>query len=78
MRTHQELLAEIKVRDALGLPRIRLTEQERIRAFGDASLQGRDPYAREKQLVQRLEQGLPMSIADKREARRYIKQMEAQ
>ena len=78
MRTHQELLAEIKVRDALGLPRIQLTEQERIRAFGDASLQGRDPYAREKQLVQRLEQGLPMSIADKREARRYIKQMEAQ
>ena len=39
MRTHQELMAEIKLRSALGLPRIELTPEERIRAYGDPSLE---------------------------------------
>ena len=70
MRTHQELMAEIKLRSALGLPRIELTPEERIRAFGDPSLEDKS-YDNRAYLLERLKQGLPMSIADKREARRY-------
>lgn len=78
MRTHQQLLDEIKVRKALGLPRIQLTEEERRAAFGDPALSRatRDPYTHERHLVQRLKDGLPMSIHDKRTARRFMK-MEA-
>lgn len=76
MRTHQQLLDEIEVRKALGLPRIELTEEERRRAAGDPALYERDPYAREKLLADRLQRGLPMSVADKREARRYLKQQQ--
>ena len=32
MRTHQEMLVEIRLRKALGLPRIQLTEEEIGRA----------------------------------------------
>ena len=74
MRTHQQLLAEIKMREEFGLPRIELTAEERARAFGDASLADRDPYAYEKGLVERMQQGLPMSVADKRRAKQFIKQ----
>ena len=74
MRTHQQLLDEIEVRKALGLPRIELTEDERRRAFGDESLAERDPYARQKELVCRFKRGLPMSVADRKEARRYLRQ----
>lgn len=72
-RSIQALLAEIALRKALGLPRIELTPEERLEAAGDLSLYGRSrdrgPY-----LAERLEQGLPLSHADRKEARRYLKQ----
>lgn len=71
MRTHQELLAEIKLRKELGLPRIELTEEERRAAFGDTTK--RDPYALEKAMVERLQSGLPMSIASRRMAKQFLK-----
>jgi hypothetical protein len=74
MRTHQQLLAEIKMREELGLPRIELTVEERVRAFGDATWADRDPYAYEKGLVERMQQGLPMSIADKRRAKQFLRE----
>ena len=73
MRTHQQLLAEIKMRKEQGLPRIELTAEERVEQFGDTAWADRDPYAYEKGLVERMEQGLPMSIADKRRAKQYLK-----
>lgn len=75
MRTIEELKAEIAMREVLGLPRITLTPKERARALGDPSLAQREPYAYEKMLAQRLQDGLPMSIADKKTARRYLKEM---
>ena len=74
MRTHQELLREIEVRKALGLPRIELTEEERARAFGDPALAERDPHEYDRHLVQRLQAGLPMSQQDKRRARRFMRE----
>lgn len=73
MRTHQQLLAEIKMRKEQGLPRIELTAEERVEQFGDTTLASRDPYSYENWLVKRMEQGLPMSIADKRRARQHLK-----
>ena len=75
MRTIQQLRAEIEVRKALGLPRIELTEQERVEAFGDT--QERDQNANVKMLVERFKQGLPLSVHDKRMARKYIKEVAA-
>ena len=75
MRTIQQLRAEIEIRKALGLPRIQLTEEERRAAFGDPALSSanRDPYDHDRYLVQRLKDGLPMSMHDKRRARRFMK-----
>ena len=73
MRTIQQLRAEIEVRKALGLPRIELTEQERVEAFGDT--QERDQNANVKMLVERFKQGLPLSVHDKRMVRKYIKEV---
>lgn len=73
MRTYQQLLDEIELRKALGLPRIQLTEAERARAFGDQDWADRDPFAREKMLVERLQAGLPMSHADKKLAKQFLK-----
>jgi hypothetical protein len=75
VRTIQQLRAEIEVRKALGLPRIELTEQERVEAFGDT--QERDQNANVKMLVERFKQGLPLSVHDKRMARKYIKEVAA-
>ena len=75
MRTIEELKSEIAMRKVLGLPRITLTPEERARAFGDPSLAQREPYAYEKMLAQRLQDGLPMSIADKKTARKYLKNL---
>ena len=75
MRTIQQLRAEIEVRKALGLPRIELTEQERVQAFGDT--QERDQNANIKMLVERFKQGLPLSVHDKRMARKFIKEVAA-
>lgn len=72
MRTIQQLRAEIEVRKALGMPRIELTEEERTEAFGDT--QQRDPDANTKMLVERFKQGLPLSVHDKRRARKFIKE----
>lgn len=71
MRTHQELLDEIALRKALGLPRIELTLEERSRAFGDRSFKRDDSYDRE--CADRLRAGLPLSLDSKRRARRYLK-----
>jgi hypothetical protein len=71
MRTIKQLRAEIGVRKALGLPRIELTDEERVEAFGDA--QERDQDASVKMSVTRFNQGLPLSIHDKRIARKFIK-----
>jgi hypothetical protein len=75
VRTIQQLRAEIEVRKTLGLPRIELTEQERVEAFGDT--QERDQNANVKMLVERFKQGLPLSVHDKRMARKYIKEVAA-
>jgi hypothetical protein len=75
MRTIQQLRAEIEVRKALGLPRIELTEEERVEAFGDT--QERDQNANVKMLVERFKQGLPLSVHDKRMVRKYIKEVAA-
>jgi hypothetical protein len=75
VRTIQQLRAEIEVRKALGLPRIELTEQERVEAFGDT--QERDQNANVKMLVERFKKGLPLSVHDKRMARKYIKEVAA-
>lgn len=73
MRTHQQLIEEIAFRKEHGLPRIELTPEERARAFGDESLINKDPDARNKYLVERLLTGLPLSIADKKVAKQYLK-----
>ena len=70
MRSHQELLREIEVRKTLGLPRIELTQEERTRAFGDSSWKS-DRMDYDRYLLERLEQGLPMSIEDRRRAKQY-------
>jgi hypothetical protein len=75
VRTIQQLRAEIEVRKALGLPRIELTEQERVEAFGDT--QERDQNANVKMLVERFKQGLPLSVHDKRMVRKFIKEVAA-
>ena len=74
MRTETELRAEMAMRKALGLPKITLTTEERIRAFGDRSFAEKDPYAYEKRLADRLQKGLPLTFADKKIARKYIKE----
>jgi hypothetical protein len=71
MRSHQELLDEIALRKALGLPRIELTQEERSRAFGDPSLKRDDNY--DGYLAERYKAGLALSVADRRRAKRYIK-----
>lgn len=75
MRTHQQLIEEIAFRKEHGLPRIELTQEERVRAFGDETIANRDPNARSKYLAERLLAGLPMSIADKKTAKQYLKQI---
>lgn len=74
MRTHQELLDEIALRKALGLPRIELTPEERERAFGDPALAQRDPDEFDKMLVERLKKGEYLCADWKRRARRYLKE----
>ena len=71
MRSIQQLRAEIEVRKALGLPRIELSEQERVEAFGDT--QERDQDANVKMLAERFKQGLPLSVHDKRQVRKFFK-----
>ena len=73
MRTHQQLIEEIAFRKERGLPRIELTQEERARAFGDEALINKDPDARNKHLVERLLTGLPLSVADQKAAKQYLK-----
>lgn len=60
-------------RKALGLPRIDLTPEERARAFGDPALAQRDPHEHDRALVERMQQGLPLSHHDRARARRFIR-----
>ena len=62
------------MRKEQGLPRIELTAEERAEQFGDTAWADRHPFAYEKELVERMKQGLSMSIADKRRAKQYLKQ----
>lgn len=73
MRTYHQLLDEMAYRKAAGLPRIELTAAEKARAFGDANLR-RGENDRAESLLERLQQGLTLSISDRREAKRYLKQ----
>ena len=71
MRTLQQMRVEIEVRRALGMPRIELTEQERIEAFGEINLADHDALS--NALIARFQQDLPLSIQDKRKARKLLK-----
>ena len=73
MRTYDELVKEMKMRRALGLPRIELTPEEKARAFGDTELSKRDPDARIKLMVERYKQGLKLSKSDLKEVKQYLK-----
>lgn len=75
MRTHQQLIDEIALRKALGLPRIQLTPEEREAAFGDPTLAQRDPDEFDKMLVQRLKNGEYLCADWKRRARRYMREV---
>ena len=69
IRTLAQLREEIRFRKEHNLPRITLTSEELVEAFGDTT--PRDNY--DDVLVDRLEQGLPMSLADKRRARAFLR-----
>ena len=73
MRTHQQLIEEIAFRKEHGLPRIELTPEERVRAFGDEAFGKKNPNSYAEYLVERMLAGLPMSIADKKTAKQYLK-----
>jgi hypothetical protein len=73
MRSYDQLLNEIKIRRELGLPRIELTAEERIRAFGDLSLANRDKDLRIKTMVDRYNNGLSLSNHDIKEVRKYLR-----
>lgn len=73
MRTHDELLAEIKLRKLLGLPRIELTVEEKARAFGDKDWAKRNPNARLETMCQRYQDGLPLSKSDIKEVKRFLR-----
>ena len=73
MRSHSELLEEIRIRKELGLPRIELTLEERARAFGDPSLINRDRDLRIKTMVDRYNNNLSLSKSDIKEVRKYLK-----
>jgi hypothetical protein len=72
MRTYDQILAEMQIRKALGMPRIELSPAEKARAFGDAEY--RQLPGRAESLIERLKAGLPLSISDRREAKRLLKQ----
>ena len=73
MRTHDELLTEIKLRKLLGLPRIELTAEEKARAFGDVEWSKRNPNARIETMCQRYQDGLPLSKSDVKEVKRFLR-----
>lgn len=73
MRTYDELVKEMKLRKALGLPRITLTPEEKVRAFGDTEWPNRDPNSRIELMVQRFKEGLKLSKSDLKEVKQYLK-----
>jgi hypothetical protein len=73
LRTHEELLAEIRLRKELGLPRIELTPEEKVRAFGDVEWAKRNPNSRIETMCQRYKDGLPLSISDVKEVKKYLR-----
>jgi len=72
MRSHTELIREISIRKALGLPRIELTPEEKARAYGDPK--PRDLSEHDRFLAARYRQGLPMSHQDRARAKRFIRE----
>jgi len=73
MRTYEDLIKEMKLRKALGLPRITLTPEEKARAFGDTEWPKRNPNARIELMVQRFKDGLKLSRSDLKEVKQYLK-----
>jgi hypothetical protein len=73
MRTYEELVAEMKMRKELGLPRLVLTPEEKARAFGDVEWSKRDPNSRIETMVDRFKKGLKLSKSDIKEVKRYLK-----
>jgi hypothetical protein len=73
MRTYEDLKKEMKLRKALGLPRITLTPKEKVRAFGDTEWPNRDPNPRIELMVQRFKEGLKLSKSDLKEVKQYLK-----
>ena len=75
MRTHEELIAEIKFRKENNLPRIELTSEEKARAFGDITWsQSNRRSERLDGMVERYKLGLPLSKSDIKEVKRYLRQ----
>ena len=73
MRTYTELKQEIKIRKELGLPRLELTPQEKVRAFGDTEWASSNLNSRMELMVQRFKQGLKLSKSDTKEVKQYLK-----
>jgi hypothetical protein len=74
MRTHEQLISEIKFRKENNLPRIELTPEERARAFGDVVWsQTNRNQSRLETMVERYNKGVPLSLSDKKEVRQYLR-----
>jgi hypothetical protein len=74
LRTHEELVAEIKYRRENNLPRIELTPAEKARAFGDVSWSQTDRrMSRLNTMLDRYKSGLPLSKSDIKEVKNYLK-----
>tara|TARA_R110000868_G_scaffold221147_1_gene472629 strand:+ start:345 stop:581 length:237 start_codon:yes stop_codon:yes gene_type:complete len=71
-RSDAQILAENKRLVALGLPKVVLTREEREERFGDTTIH-QNPLAYDDFLKSRLLSGLPLSRADAKRARAYIK-----
>jgi hypothetical protein len=72
MRTHDQLLADLKVSKKLGLP-FELTAEERARAFGDGEWPKRDMTIRIKEMCVRYKAGLALSKSDIKEVKKHLK-----
>ena len=78
MRTEKEILAIAKAHRSKGMLPPPLSNEERARAFGDPSISG-GTYYQDQELqrahtaAKRLEEGLPISKADKKWLKAIIK-----
>ena len=72
MRTHDQLLADLKTSKELGLP-FELTAEEKAKAFGDADWPNRDTTARITEMCKRYKEGLKLSKSDIKEVKKFLK-----